>query len=76
MRANSRWDDFIDWLDHVVLRKFGLVRLKNHRIETFFYRDWLIDIAKKGGRMTKGEKNDVLHWDKENKEENESSGEN
>lgn len=69
MREISRWDAFIDWLDFVVLKKFGLIRLKNHRALTEFYRDWLIDIAKKGGRMNKAERSSVLAWDKKDKDD-------
>ena len=71
MRANSRWDDFIDWLDYVVLRKLGLVRLKIHRAETFFYHNWLVDVAKNGGRMTKGEKSSILAWVEKNEKDKE-----
>ena len=44
MKEITRWDRFVDWLDFV-LSRFGLVRVKHHRILGEFYRDWLIDIA-------------------------------
>ena len=71
MRANSRWDDFIDWLDFVVLGKFGLIRLKNHRIVNEFYRNWLVDVAKNDGRMNEGERSSVLSWERNDENKNE-----
>ena len=74
MKEISRWDAFIDWLDFVVLRKFGLIRLKNHRTVSDFYRDWLVDVAKNDGRMKEAERSSVLFWDKENNDKARRSG--
>ena len=69
MKEKDRWDEFIDWLDFVVLRKLGLIRLKKHEIVTDFFQDWLIDIAKKEP-ISEQEKSSILAMDRAKEKSN------
>ncbi len=59
MSEISRWIIFVDWFEHAILRRMGLVFLRTHKTETKFYLDWLVDLAM-NQPISEFEKNSIL----------------